>query len=278
MQKSVRGFTIVELLIVIVVIAILAAISIVAYNGIQQRAQNTTLQSDLANAAKAIELHNAEHGNYPGTLPSQVKTNGNNVLQLTATTNGFCINGYGTAGRVASYNTQGHRTYLCGGALIGSPVGGSIPPVPAGVNLVSDFSTWELTGGVTYNASNNQICVSNTTGSATSPLIRIEGSTASRFIVEAYATQSSPIAPPDSRGYYGSRYFGTDGTTPATSSAGYTSNGNAQVLPLSTWTTHNWSISTGSTVKYIRYLIHSSPTNYTSDNCYRNPQVLAIVS
>ena len=41
-----RGFTIVELLIVIVVIAILAAISIVAYNGIQDRARNSaTIQA-----------------------------------------------------------------------------------------------------------------------------------------------------------------------------------------------------------------------------------------
>ncbi|MFZ1242596.1 MAG: prepilin-type N-terminal cleavage/methylation domain-containing protein [Candidatus Saccharimonas sp.] len=39
-----RGFTIVELLIVIVVIAILAAISIVNYNGIQQRVKNTILR------------------------------------------------------------------------------------------------------------------------------------------------------------------------------------------------------------------------------------------
>lgn len=39
MNSQPRGFTIVELLIVIVVIAILAAISIVTYNGIQQRAK-----------------------------------------------------------------------------------------------------------------------------------------------------------------------------------------------------------------------------------------------
>ena len=37
-QRNLRGFTIVELLIVIVIIAILAAITIVAYNGIQQLA------------------------------------------------------------------------------------------------------------------------------------------------------------------------------------------------------------------------------------------------
>ena len=48
------GFTIVELLIVIVVIAILAAITIVSYNGITQRAIDSSLQSDLRNAQNTI--------------------------------------------------------------------------------------------------------------------------------------------------------------------------------------------------------------------------------
>lgn len=51
-----HGFTIVELLIVIVVIAILAAISVVAYNGIQQRARDSQRKSDLAAIAKALEV------------------------------------------------------------------------------------------------------------------------------------------------------------------------------------------------------------------------------
>ena len=62
-----RGFTIVELLIVIVVIAILAAISIVAYNGIQDRARFTSYQTDLSNIRKAILMYYIDNGKYPVT-------------------------------------------------------------------------------------------------------------------------------------------------------------------------------------------------------------------
>ena len=56
MIKKANAFTIVELLIVIVVIAILAAISIVAYTGIQNRAIESSVKNDLANFKKKIEL------------------------------------------------------------------------------------------------------------------------------------------------------------------------------------------------------------------------------
>jgi len=60
-----KGFTIVELLIVIVVIGILAAITIVAYNGIQTRAENTKTINAVSQWAKALQLYKAEKGNYP---------------------------------------------------------------------------------------------------------------------------------------------------------------------------------------------------------------------
>lgn len=64
-NKKQTGFTIVELLIVIVVIAILAAITIVAYNGIQNRANNTQVVSLVRGYVTAIAAYNAEKGAYP---------------------------------------------------------------------------------------------------------------------------------------------------------------------------------------------------------------------
>lgn len=64
-NRKTTGFTIVELLIVVVVIGILAAIVIVAYNGITNSARASAIQSDLASAKKRIELYKVENGTYP---------------------------------------------------------------------------------------------------------------------------------------------------------------------------------------------------------------------
>jgi prepilin-type N-terminal cleavage/methylation domain-containing protein len=65
MHKKQTGFTIVELLIVIFVIGILAPITVVVYNGIQGRANDTAIQSDLQNISKKLELYKADFGVYP---------------------------------------------------------------------------------------------------------------------------------------------------------------------------------------------------------------------
>jgi prepilin-type N-terminal cleavage/methylation domain-containing protein len=72
-----KGFTIVELLIVIVVIAILAAISIVAYNGIQQRARDAERSQELSQLQKALEVYHADMGGYPkcGAVPATTGPN-----------------------------------------------------------------------------------------------------------------------------------------------------------------------------------------------------------
>lgn len=71
-QKNQSGFTIVELLIVIVVIGILASIIIVSYQGLQARAGDTRRQNDIHTAAKLIKLHKAATGSYPQTTTGNV--------------------------------------------------------------------------------------------------------------------------------------------------------------------------------------------------------------
>jgi prepilin-type N-terminal cleavage/methylation domain-containing protein len=70
-HKQQTGFTIVELLIVIVVIGILAAITIVAYNGIQGRARDSARIAKLKSIAKSIELYKIDNGQYPPILDGQ---------------------------------------------------------------------------------------------------------------------------------------------------------------------------------------------------------------
>ena len=61
-----RGFTIVELLIVVVVIAILAAITVVAYTGITDQTRDSIVKQDIAKIAKTVELYRVENN---GALP-----------------------------------------------------------------------------------------------------------------------------------------------------------------------------------------------------------------
>jgi len=70
------GFTIVELLIVIVVIGILAAITIVAFNGVQNKAKSSAAQSAVTQANKKIISYAAENSDsYPATLAQAGITN-----------------------------------------------------------------------------------------------------------------------------------------------------------------------------------------------------------
>ncbi len=92
-----KGFTIVELLIVVVVIAILAAITIVAYNGIQNRAKDSASLSNAQQVGKKITAHallNSE--TLPATLADAGISNaGDLTYQYTRNTtvspNNFCL-------------------------------------------------------------------------------------------------------------------------------------------------------------------------------------------
>jgi type II secretion system protein G len=65
LSKRDQGFTIVELLIVIVVIGILAALVVTTFTGIQQKARNTERQTDIKAVHGQIEAYYAQNGRYP---------------------------------------------------------------------------------------------------------------------------------------------------------------------------------------------------------------------
>lgn len=67
-RQTPLGFTIVELLIVIVVIAILAAVSVMAYSGVQARARDSQRRQDIKTITKAIEMYYIDNGRYPQGL------------------------------------------------------------------------------------------------------------------------------------------------------------------------------------------------------------------
>lgn len=83
-KTKTSGFTIVELLVVIVVIGILAAITIVSYSGITTRAKIASLQSDLSNSSKQLRMFNVDKGYYPSTVSTDC------ALSPTSSTN-LCL-------------------------------------------------------------------------------------------------------------------------------------------------------------------------------------------
>lgn len=109
-SRDFKGFTIVELLIVIVVIGAMVAIAILSYAGVSQRAIAISLKSDLRNAATQLEidkLNNSE--NYPSSILAA--NNGLGLLKSSDTqyiynyqnSNSYCLSATSVSSSTISY-------------------------------------------------------------------------------------------------------------------------------------------------------------------------------
>jgi len=65
-----RGFTLVELLIVVIILAILAAIIIPQFTAATDDATQSAYDTNIANIRSAIDLYRQQHGDYPGAVAS----------------------------------------------------------------------------------------------------------------------------------------------------------------------------------------------------------------
>lgn len=144
---SQSGFTIVELLIVIVVIGILAAITIVAYNGIQERARASSVTSALGQANRKLAVYQVDS---PDTFPADktaleaigIKDTSTVSYQYTRTAgspDAYCLTA--TTG-TTSYRISSTAPTPVAGGCAGHGVGGvaaitNIVPNPKGTHATS---------------------------------------------------------------------------------------------------------------------------------------------
>ncbi len=109
------GFTIVELLIVIVIIGILAAIVIVAYNGITSQARESAVKSDLANARKKLTLYKVDNGTFPidaSELTSVKLTTSESAYDMTQNNFYYCALDDGSQFALGARTVSTSKAYI----------------------------------------------------------------------------------------------------------------------------------------------------------------------
>jgi general secretion pathway protein G len=175
------GFTLVELLIVVIIIAILAAIIVPQFSSATLDAQESALDANLAAMRSAIELYRAQHsGKYPGNQPSNLgcATKGSGAadsnqafmdqLLLASDATGATCAISDTTYKFGPYVRKGipNEPINSKGSLVADisvPAPSTGAPFVTGTGATASCATCGTTGGWKYDTLSGQIIMNSST-------------------------------------------------------------------------------------------------------------------
>lgn len=116
-----KGFTLVELLIVVAIIGILSTLLTANFIGVRQRARDGQRKADLRQVQSALELYRADHQAYPGSIANCLT--GTSLMSPDCATSTYMKkvptdpNGSGYYNSGSYYYTSNGTTYTLGACL-----------------------------------------------------------------------------------------------------------------------------------------------------------------
>lgn len=195
-----KGFTVVELLVIIVVIGLLAGLSIISYGSWRTRIAATSVKTDLNSVATAMKSELNFKNAYPSGLPSSFTSSEDvTVTWAYGGANSFCINGVSESDGNVKFYIQATGSVI-NGPLEGACSGGApASPSPSAVALSSSAIevTWSPVSGATGYEVKYGIGSPTTTASCTSPPCTLSGLSANTtYNISVVATSSAGNSAP----------------------------------------------------------------------------------